>query len=296
LGKRNALKCSKNENIRDLWSDSSKSNVISDTLLLSLPLKEALKSQGKAQANKASDHFLGLESQGKIAKFVSELIPGKQIAAWSKSLDYLSGHIYNFVRKAMQTQLPTFANLHRWGRVPSNLCPMCGQVQTNKHVLSNCGSNGALSRYTQRHNKILKLLIDWLSAKLPCNSEVYHDLPLAGSKHISDLFNSLRPDIAVKTPNKVIILELTVCHETNLLSSRNYKLDKYKNIQHHRSEMIKHLPATVCTCEVSVLGFVNIEPQFLIECKLPSTDYSFLNNLSLSAISSSFDIYIERNT
>jgi len=57
----------------------------------------------------------------------------------------------------------------------------------------------------------------------------YHDLPLNSSYH-SDLFNDLRPDIAVKSDSKVTVLELTVCHETNLVSSRNYKLDKYKTL------------------------------------------------------------------
>jgi len=69
---------------------------------------------------------------------------------WSKSVNQLPGYEYNFVRKAMQSQLPTLNNLHRWGRASSNLCPMCNKIQSNKHVLSNCSSNGALSRFTRR--------------------------------------------------------------------------------------------------------------------------------------------------
>jgi len=42
LQKRNALKYSRNENVRDLWTDSSTSNVKSDSLLLNYPLKQAL--------------------------------------------------------------------------------------------------------------------------------------------------------------------------------------------------------------------------------------------------------------
>ena len=159
IGKRYALKNSPNENIRELWSDSIKDNITSDSLLQQFSLKQAINCNKEAQTKAASDHFLTLGSQGKIAKAVSEYIPSKQITNWSKIVDLLPGHVYNFVRKAVQSQLPTFDNLHRWGRAPSNLCPMCGFIQTNKHVLSNCSSNGALSRYTIGHNKALKILI-----------------------------------------------------------------------------------------------------------------------------------------
>ncbi|MFI5407014.1 MAG: hypothetical protein ACHQ1D_10950 [Nitrososphaerales archaeon] len=296
LGKRRALRDSKNENIRELWSDSVKSNINSDSLLNTLPLNQAVKTQKNVQVEAAINHFSGLESQGRIAKTVSECIPGPQINMWSQVLNQLPGHIFNFTRKAVQSQLPTFANLHRWNRAPSNLCPMCGQIQSNKHVLSNCGSSGALSRYTNRHNTILKLLINWIAPKLQDSLELYHDLSLPESKHITDIFNNVRPDIAIKSASRIVVLELTVCHETNFQSSRNYKLDKYKNIHKHRSEIIKHLPVTVCTCEVSVLGFVIIDQEFLKACKLPSVDGNLFNTLCKSAINSSFEIYNERNT
>src|SRR5687768_13514896 len=138
LGKRDALKRSKNENIRDLWSDSTYKNINADSLLLSATLKQSRKSQKHTQTKLAIEHFMRLECQGKIAKTVTELIPKKQIVVWSRSLKVLPGYLYNFVRKAMQQQLPTLANLKRWGRSPSNLCAMCCQIQSNKHVLSNC--------------------------------------------------------------------------------------------------------------------------------------------------------------
>ena len=60
--KGNAQIQSKNENIRDLWRDSSKVNVNSDSLLIKLPLKQALRSQKVAQTKAATDHFLTLGS------------------------------------------------------------------------------------------------------------------------------------------------------------------------------------------------------------------------------------------
>src|SRR5688572_19791422 len=119
-----------NENIRDLWEDSSKSNVRYDALLLEFSIKQAQKIQKNSQAKKAIDRFLNLGSQGKIALSVSEIIPAKQITLWSNTVTSLPGHIHNFVRKAIQSQLTTLHNSFRWGRAPFNLCPLCNKDQT----------------------------------------------------------------------------------------------------------------------------------------------------------------------
>ena len=126
--------------------------------------------------------------------------------------------------------------------------------------------------------------------------ELYHDLPLPGSRQVIDLFTHFRPDIAIKSPSKIGILELTICHETNFMTSRNYKLDKYKHISNHRSTLIKTIPVKVYTCEISVSGFVILEPQFLSDFNLQPLDNKTVNNLAMSTIMSSFEIYCERNT
>ena len=86
-----------------------------------MPIKQALQQQQKLQLKEAPDHFLGLEVQGLIARSVTDLIPSHQIKNWSKFLESLPGYIFNFIRKATQSQLPTLSNLHRWGRSPSAL-------------------------------------------------------------------------------------------------------------------------------------------------------------------------------
>ena len=52
------------------------------------------------------------------------------------------------------------------------------------------------------------------------------------NKPLSNLFVSLRPDIAILGPdNTIYTLELTVCHETNFSKSKLYKETKYKNLR-----------------------------------------------------------------
>ena len=168
-----------------------------------------------------------------------------------------SGVLFDFVRKALLNQLPTKANLMRWGRSTSNLCPLCNAVQSNKHVLSNCSNAVVLKRYTERHNKILSILATWLLTKIDKESSLFADLP--GFMQTSDLFNSVRPDLALKKDNKVLVIELTICHEINLTSSKSFKEVKYKSIANHKSEVIKDCSISLSTCEISVLGFAQFD-------------------------------------
>ena len=91
------------------------------------------------------------------------------------------------------------------------------------------------------------------------------------------------------------ILELTVCDETNFVSSRNYKMNKYKNIGNHKSQLIENADVSVSTCEISVLGFIIIEPKFLQDWGLPPLDNKICSEITKCAVSSSFEIYVQRN-
>jgi len=137
-----------------------------------------------------------------------------------------------FTRKALTSVLPTASNLVRWNRSKDPLCHRCsaGVPQTNKHVLSNCSSDVALKRYTKRHDDILLIIVAWLKSMLPSGYKLFADLTSTDCLPVCDIFTNVRPDIAICFSDNVVVLELTVCHETNLSKSRNYKLNKYINI------------------------------------------------------------------
>src|SRR6267154_2748920 len=130
----------------------------------------------------------------------------------------------------MMNQLPTLHNLKIWNCSSTNSCPHCGCDQTNKHVLSNCRSPDALTRYTARHNNVLQKIAKWIAPQLKENHLVYCDLSVPGARHVCDLFVGVRPDLAIVSPARITVGELTVCHESNLQKSREYKLQKYSNL------------------------------------------------------------------
>ena len=103
LGKRNALKNSPNENIQNLWVDTSKMNVRADSLLVSTNGVSAQRLLAETQSGGAFQHLSGLPYQGKAIKIVTENIPRKSISLWSCMTESLPGFLFNFVRKAMQS-------------------------------------------------------------------------------------------------------------------------------------------------------------------------------------------------
>jgi len=93
-------------------------------------------------------HVQALKTQGSSLTVMLQCLSKDTIRNWSSHLTSLPGPLFKFARKALQQQLPTAANLNRWGKSTSPLCPLCTAVQTNKHVLSNCSAPIALNRYS----------------------------------------------------------------------------------------------------------------------------------------------------
>ena len=102
---------------------------------------------------------------------------------------------------------------------------------------------------------MLTLLIGWLKSVLAGTQIIYADLVEANILPVADLFNNYRPDIAIaaSTCNSICTLELTACHETNVVSSRDYKRDKYKNIADFRSTLAGNRKVYSYTIEISTV-------------------------------------------
>ena len=121
------------------------------------------------QQKKIGNHLSTLKIQGSLQKTISINFTKSYIQTWSNFLDKLPETFFKLIRKALQQQLPTAANLFRWGKTLSNRCSLCNEIQTNKHVLSACGSKSALFRYKNRHDQILDIIAKWISVNLRKN-------------------------------------------------------------------------------------------------------------------------------
>ena len=80
-----------------------------------------------------------------------------------------------------------------------------------------------------------------------------------------------------------------------MISSKNYKLNKYKNLKNARAELIKNHDLCVMTCELSVLGFLSMDYNILKVLGIVNCDFCMRAELTKSVIFDSFNIYIRRN-
>ena len=294
LTKRTGLKNSKQEDIRSVWKETSSSNVSTDEILLKTStLKQAKKCLSEQELTESLSHLRGLNTQGSLLTSVVAVLKPSEIKRWSKSLTQLPATLFCFTRKAILNQLPTRSNLARWKLSNDRLCPACGTTQTNKHVLNNCGSRAALDRYKIRHDAVLLQICRWLQSAKPVMYELFADLPLYRST--SELFESFRPDIAVLAGTKIIVGELTICHETNMQKSKAFKTDKYKNLQSDVTTSYRHWTVESYTIEVSSLGLVSNLQQFVSSVVPQTITDSFLNDITKTVVGNSYTVYRDRN-
>ena len=136
--------------------------------------------------------------------------------------------MYNLPRKVLSfavnaciDSLPSYTNLHRWGKTLSDKCPFCpNTTSTLHHILAHCPS--LLERYTLRHNSILQAILHTIKDKGSGDFKVYADIQgntVAGGTlppHI--VISTQRPDLVViwEETKKILVCELTVPFKTNI--------------------------------------------------------------------------------
>ena len=202
-----------------------------------------------------------------------------QQGAWTKWEDTIQRKIswtdiwqFNFSRVGFLVQtvydtLPSPANLHTWGKIESPACQLCTKNGTLQHILSSCPK--ALNRYRWRHDQVLKVIADEVSAIIKTSKyqpdkrvrlinfikpgekkqaqrketpslltsapdwQIRVDLgkQLKFPEHIIE--TSLRPDMVLfsNATKQLIIWELTIAWEENMATSNERKRSKYQELK-----------------------------------------------------------------
>ena len=248
--------------INQIWTNSNHRHTAIDSIIVGNDCcADALKQLKDQQIQQAKEHFHSLELQGVVSKIITENISDANIILWNKITVSLSQSLFLFCRKALLQVLPTESNLHKWKKSENPYRRLCNQIQSNLHVLSNCASIPSLERYRTRHDNILKLLSDWIYSSKPSASSLsyllYYFIHDSSLDPIECVFlPSVRPDLILLDNSKIAVLELTICHEKNILKSRSFKMNKYKDINLHLQPKYKKHRLQVFI-EISVLGFIS---------------------------------------
>ena len=218
-----------------------------------------------------------------------EHIHQTRVSLWSEVLNSLPQYMFNFARKALLQQLPTASNLFRWKKIDSPNCCLCksSEWQSNKHVLSHCASKIALERYTSRHDNILNILAAWLKSLKQSDTSLFADISSDDYSRIDQVFESVcRPDLVLVKRSKVYVMELTVCHESNLLKSKLFKANKYQDIKNHIKSEYSNF-----TVELLTIGFVADLSEFCESLGIITIPKYVLSSIIRSALVSSQNIF-----
>ena len=297
LGQRHRLKASVNSGMNELWSETSSNCVNIDTIINgnSANCKHACKTLRSEHETNAGNHVQTLKLQGALITAITDSVSKTAINKWSSQCLTLAAPLFKFVRKALLQQLPTASNLHRWGKSLNPTCLLCNKKQSNKHVLSNCSSPVALKRYRSRHDNVLSILAAWIATMLKPVQVLHVDLNSGNYESVNNVFHSLRPDIVIAEKFKIVTLELTVCHESNLQNSKQFKTNKYLSLFDHLTDKYSNCVVTSNTIEITTLGIVSDINSFCrenLKGRLPDT---IKREILQSVVSDSFKIYCNRN-
>ncbi|KAI8498171.1 hypothetical protein Bbelb_241150 [Branchiostoma belcheri] len=161
----------------------------------------------QTEDNKIEEHCRSLSVQGNWV----ELIELEQSdTKWRSSLCNSPRGVSEFALSGMVNWLPTRDNLVRWGKVLSSNCPLCQGHQTLRHVLNSCPVALRDTRYTWRHNSVLKELVttlqQWYSKsgqQVVIRCDLSRESPEVGTHTTIPpdvLPTSLVPDITIQDP------------------------------------------------------------------------------------------------
>ena len=119
---------------------------------------------------------------------------------------------------------------------------------------------------------------------------------MAGFKNPEILFHGPQPDIVVKNGNKLTVIELSCCCETNFVKTRNYEIERYSKLQDLHVD--NNFRVTKLYVEVYSLGGL---PKYIQEFRNFCKQYDYIyvmrimEKLSEVVLRNSYFIYTRRN-
>ena len=156
---------------------------------------------------------------------------------------------------------------------------------------------GEVHSASQQTDNVLSILTNWIGTVKSDDQEMLVDLPSDKWNSIVRVFRpTCRPDIVVVKKSNLYVLELTVCHENNLVNSKTYKIIKYIDIKYHLQPGYSNYDVQVFTIEISTLGFIGDSGSFWKVSKFPKFTKIEKDILMKSVLNYSCNIYRMRNT
>lgn len=244
-----------------------------------------------------NDKIASYKKQGDFLQLVNEM---EDSYTWKSYIYNLPKGTLKFLINASINTLPTLSNLKQWGKITSDKCPHCGQIETTFHILNCCKNFLEDGRYLWRHNNIVSYMYSLIDKE---RFKAYADLPehtRSGSTIPSDIIiTSDKPDLVLVSlkDKEIFIYELTVPSEKRLEISHAIKTEKYQSLCTDLSKL--GWKVSYRAFEVGSRGLIPKESKvtlfrFLKLCNSHITPTKLYTNVSMLAAVSSYKIFITR--
>ena len=147
-------------------------------------------------------------------KLLDSITLEESTPVWKHLMFGLPAGQLSFLARALIDSLPTPISLARWNMRISPSCPLCNQPTcTAKHVLSCCPTALHQGRFTWRHDRALRIILDFATSHQP-NGQVFCDLEgLRSAENPPStippeiLSTSARSDIAIVSSDCITLVE-----------------------------------------------------------------------------------------
>ena len=202
-----------------------------------------------------------------------------------------------FLLNSFINTLPTQNNLKLWNKTFSDKCIICKNRDSTLHCLNGCKVMLNQSRYTWRHDNVLRYIHDSIDQS---KVKVYSDLDGCMTENGSTIpsyltITSLKPDLVIIDQSTVNIFELTIPFETNINARHVYKTNKYAHYLADITLLTPHLEAF----EIGSRGTITPDNMSRLKkmynfTKKNVTFKKFTQAISELTITSSYYIYIHR--
>ena len=210
--------------------------------------------------------------------------------------------------RASTNTLATPDNLARWGKQVGTTCQLegCGAKSTLGHILSKC--DVTLERRRYRHDSCLGYIVDTLKVNKPDHITFYADLEgcrvNGGTIPPELVLTDQVPDLVIldrsSTPNKVYLVELTCCWDSEAMVSKanNRKKICYTYLASDIED--KGYECMNLPLELGVRGVITAKNREVLTqvarlSKMTHTK-SFIKKLGKLALLGSYKIYLARNS
>ena len=119
---------------------------------------------------------------------------------------------------------------------------------------------------------------------------------IRNSCHHQNSSTVARPDITVKQKNQLVTLELKICHETNVATSRDFKVSKNTGLKQDLLPELSNYKISNHTIEITSLGFISDCASFTKQINTHPMPNSIKQAVFKSTVSDSYAIYCSRNS